>query len=189
MVARMLSESGLAGKVALVSGGSGGIGRSIVELLAAEGADAEQTDGQIADAVITQLEANKGAPFFIACGFFRPHTPYVSPKHFFDLYPTSKITLPPLSDDDRARPIAPAWASASPGAAAGWLIGTGAADCGPVGVAGEDAGGVAVAVWEGAGRSRNSPGLPIRYPATPEPSMRATTRAATVDRFMGILPP
>jgi uncharacterized sulfatase len=62
--------------------------------LPAEGADTEQTDGQIADQAIRMLEAHKAGPFFIATGFFRPHTPYVSPKKYFELYPPEKITLP-----------------------------------------------------------------------------------------------
>ncbi|MFM8273489.1 MAG: sulfatase [Gemmata sp.] len=80
--------------------------------LAAEGADAEQTDGQIADAVITQLEANKGTPFFIACGFFRPHTPYVAPKRYFEMFPPEKFELPKVPANHWAEHPAPAFGSA-----------------------------------------------------------------------------
>lgn len=62
--------------------------------LAAEGTDAEQTDGMTALAVAKMLEENKSRPFFIAAGFFRPHTPYVAPKKYFELYPLDKIKLP-----------------------------------------------------------------------------------------------
>ncbi|MGB7346022.1 MAG: sulfatase [Pirellulaceae bacterium] len=30
-------------------------------------------------------------PFFLAVGFYRPHTPYVAPPEFFDLYPLDQI--------------------------------------------------------------------------------------------------
>lgn len=80
--------------------------------LAAEGSDREQTDGIGADEAVKLLEQHQSEPFFLAVGFYRPHTPYVSPKKYFDLYPPDKIELPELSDDDRRRVPAPAYRSA-----------------------------------------------------------------------------
>ncbi len=79
--------------------------------LAAEGADAEQTDGKIAEEVIKLLDANKGKPFFLGCGFFRPHTPYVAPKKYFDMYPVDKISLPVVPEKHRQSAPAPAFGS------------------------------------------------------------------------------
>lgn len=82
--------------------------------LAAEGTDAEQTDGKIAAEVVKLLAANKEKPFFLACGFFRPHTPYVAPKKYFDLYPTAGDVLPVVPAGQRAAGPAPAFASSKP---------------------------------------------------------------------------
>ena len=30
----------------------------------------------------------------MACGFYRPHLPFVVPKKYWDLYPTDSVTLP-----------------------------------------------------------------------------------------------
>jgi len=51
--------------------------------------DRLHTDGLLAsDAewVLERCAKQKERPFFLAVGFFRPHTPYVSPRSYFDLY-------------------------------------------------------------------------------------------------------
>ncbi len=70
--------------------------------LAADGDDAGQTDGLIATAAIRLLAEKRDRPFFLGVGFFRPHTPYVAPRKYFDLYPLEKIRLPVAPADDRA---------------------------------------------------------------------------------------
>lgn len=79
--------------------------------LAADGADEEQTDGKIAAAVSKLLHEYADRPFFLACGFFRPHTPYVAPKHYFDLHPVDKITLPVVPADQLESAPPPAFGS------------------------------------------------------------------------------
>jgi uncharacterized sulfatase len=82
--------------------------------LAADGTDAEQTDGVGAAETIKLLEANKDRPFFLACGFYRPHTPYVAPKAYFDKFPPDKFTLPVVPADHRQSAPEAAFRSAKP---------------------------------------------------------------------------
>ena len=69
--------------------------------LAADGSDEEQTDGMIATEAIAMLEKYRQQPLFLGVGFFRPHTPFVAPKKYFDLYPFDRIHLPVTPEGDR----------------------------------------------------------------------------------------
>ncbi|VTT99783.1 iduronate-2-sulfatase : Sulfatase OS=Dyadobacter fermentans (strain ATCC 700827 / DSM 18053 / NS114) GN=Dfer_2051 PE=4 SV=1: Sulfatase [Gemmataceae bacterium] len=62
--------------------------------LAAEGADGEQADGQLADEAVKVLGEKRDKPLFLAVGFYRPHDPFQSPKKYFELYDSSKFDLP-----------------------------------------------------------------------------------------------
>jgi arylsulfatase A-like enzyme len=52
-------------------------------------------DYQTADRTIENLRKYKDKPFFIACGFVKPHSPPTAPQKFLDLYDPDKIKLPP----------------------------------------------------------------------------------------------
>ncbi|MDP3069502.1 MAG: sulfatase [Opitutaceae bacterium] len=69
-------------------------------------------DGQLAVKTIADLGRLKaaGKPFFLACGFIRPHLPFYAPKKYWDLYDREKIVLA----ENRRRPAdAPAGLKAS----------------------------------------------------------------------------
>lgn len=74
-----------------------------VSWLAAEGTDDEQTDGKGTAEAIALLEhyAREKQPFYLAVGFYRPHTPYIAPKSYFERYPRTAIVPPvvPLNVD------------------------------------------------------------------------------------------
>jgi iduronate 2-sulfatase len=76
----------------LVPGNFGGT----LSWYASPGGDLDHTDGlQATDAewVLERCAKDKSRPFFLALGFFRPHTPYVAPKKYFDLYPVDQMPV------------------------------------------------------------------------------------------------
>jgi iduronate 2-sulfatase len=76
--------------------------------------DSHHTDGLMAaDAewVLERCARQKDRPFFLAVGFFRPHTPYVSPRPYFELYPEKEMPVVQGVKDDQADLPAPALGS------------------------------------------------------------------------------
>ncbi|MCG8520948.1 MAG: sulfatase-like hydrolase/transferase, partial [Pseudomonadales bacterium] len=59
-------------------------------------------DGQTCDKTIRDLKrlAKMDKPFFLACGFVRPHLPFYAPKKYWDMYDREEIALA----DNRYKP-------------------------------------------------------------------------------------
>ena len=69
-----------------------------------KGKGEEHADYRAADRAINHLREHKDQPFFIGCGFYKPHTPLEAPQSFYDLWDVSKIPLPV---DFASRPTVP----------------------------------------------------------------------------------
>lgn len=65
-----------------------------------EGNDEEQTDGLSANEAVKRLKqyGQTKQPFYLAVGLYRPHTPYISPKKYFEMYPLDGINVPPVPE-------------------------------------------------------------------------------------------
>ena len=68
----------------------------------ADVADDKYSDGDTARKTIADLKRLKegGKPFFLACGFDKPHLPFYAPKRYWDLYERDQIKIA----DNRYRP-------------------------------------------------------------------------------------
>ena len=68
--------------------------------------DEHHTDGmnaENAEWVLERCAKKKDRPFFLAVGFFRPHTPYVSPaKPYFEMYPEKEMPVVQGVKEDQA---------------------------------------------------------------------------------------
>jgi arylsulfatase A-like enzyme len=61
-------------------------------------------DYRTADRAIAYLRKYKDKPFFLACGFNKPHSPPTAPKKFLEMYDPAKVALP---KDFAAKPTVP----------------------------------------------------------------------------------
>ena len=72
---------------------------------APEVADNVLYDGKVADAAIAALRELKAKPFFLGVGFIKPHTPFVAPKKYWDLYNSQTIKLAERGHLPRGAPV------------------------------------------------------------------------------------
>ena len=49
---------------------------------------------------IKQIEKEDDQPFFVACGLYKPHLPFVAPRKYYEPFPLDEIQLPPHLNDD-----------------------------------------------------------------------------------------
>ncbi len=73
--------------------------------LSVPGDGSRHTDALVTDAAIDLLETHHprrtGKPLFLAAGYFRPHTPFIAPSAYFEMYPRETIEAPPDYSADR----------------------------------------------------------------------------------------
>lgn len=63
-------------------------------------ADGETQDGKFTQHTIDQLGKKHDKPFFMACGWKKPHLPWHAPRKYFDMYDPKKITMGRIKEDD-----------------------------------------------------------------------------------------
>lgn len=59
------------------------------------GPDSDFPDVINTDSAVAYLAQKHDRPFFMYLGIYRPHSPYTSPKRFFDMYDENAMPLPP----------------------------------------------------------------------------------------------
>ena len=84
-----------------------GIGAALA-FHASQAPDEEHTDGMVAAETIRMMEENRGRPWFLGAGFYKPHCPYIAPSKYFDMVPLDNVKLVPFEEWELK--IAPQWA-------------------------------------------------------------------------------
>lgn len=75
------------------------LGSALCFLKTEENGD-EHTDAIGADYACSLIKRHKDKPFFIAVGFYRPHSPYIAPESYFNMYSENNVHLPFVPEND-----------------------------------------------------------------------------------------
>ncbi|MEM9368705.1 MAG: sulfatase [Planctomycetota bacterium] len=62
--------------------------------------DEDLRDWHAVNFCIDHMKAAQDKPFFVACGLYKPHLPFVAPRKYYDAFPLEDIQLPPHREDD-----------------------------------------------------------------------------------------
>jgi arylsulfatase A-like enzyme len=62
--------------------------------------DEDLPDWQMVDYCEKKLNEQHDEPFFLACGFIKPHLAWAVPKKYYDMFPLESIELPPHKEND-----------------------------------------------------------------------------------------
>lgn len=62
--------------------------------------DSLHVDARTVRYVTGKLEGAYEQPFFLAAGIFRPHMPFFVPAEYFGQYPSAKVQMPEIPEDD-----------------------------------------------------------------------------------------
>jgi len=90
------------------------LGSAMAYLSDNKGKDPEHTDGIVATEAIKLMEKHKDKPFFIAAGFYKPHTPWITPEKYFKMYQPGDMSLPKIAPETPANYPELALASTKP---------------------------------------------------------------------------
>ncbi len=74
----------------------------VVQAVATDLKDEDHKDGRTATRISSYLKEKPfgDKPFFLACGFAKPHVPFFAPKKYFDMYPVDNLQFDDVPVDD-----------------------------------------------------------------------------------------
>ncbi len=65
-----------------------------------DGTEQDMDDFKVATWAAERLQQKHDKPFFLACGFFKPHLRWCVPEEYFDMFPPESVTLPNIDEND-----------------------------------------------------------------------------------------
>jgi len=65
-----------------------------------DGTEEDMDDYKVAVWAAEQLGKKSDDPFFLACGFYKPHLKWCVPAEYFDMFPPDKVALPNIDEND-----------------------------------------------------------------------------------------